>query len=469
MRTLLLALFLSTSALAQDTGGFEITKNSFKDLYNQHRIAQPKVTPWAGNFFPYSSKGTAIKLDKDGNDDSAGRSPMEVYGVLARVGNEAHDWEKENHSCDNLIGELKKSCESWWGHCNGWAAAAIKELEPRKPIKVGTQTLSVAEQKGIYTELWLSSASLNAGWTDKNKKTGAWVHDHNRPSESYKMFWDVSPRAFFLIFTNYVGAQKTGVVVDRFTGDEVWNQPIVGHRFLPIRKEDISQVRDGSRSYWSALIRVKIYWANDLGTAPGHISKPFDIKKVKDTEDVEYFGEDYEGRYLAFRLNFDQELVMSANGTTVTSVGRMIGDGIWEHQENSRQAGNLDETHPDFIWLPTDPIQDYNGNYGNPYMDASVVAKISRGQPPTPSTPTASQLRLIFPPRAFGGASLEAEDVKKAVTKVIRREAIKHAIYLKDIEISRNRVLVPVRFPQGVNSKALESLFKAADMDVRIE
>ncbi len=464
----LLALPLGL-AFAQDTGGFTVTQNSFKDLFNKHRIAQPKITPWAGDFFPYSSHGTSIKLNRDGDPASNGTSPMQSYGKLARIGDAAHDWEKANHSCDHLRGELRQSCMGWWGHCNGWAAAAIKELEPRKPVTASGVELSVADQKGIFTELWLSSASLNAGWTDKSKVTGKWVHDHDRPTEAYRRFWDVSPRTFFLIFTNYIGALKTGVVIDRFTGDEVWNQPMVGYRMLPIRKSDIKEVREGNRSYWSALIRVKIFWANDLGTPAGHISAPFDINKIKDNEDVEHLGRDYEGRYLAFRLNFDRALEMAPDGKTVVNAGRMIGDGIWEHQENSRDYADLslNETHPDFIWLPTDPIQDETG-YGNPYMDHRVTSRISRAGP-TPPASAAQELKLVFAPRAFGGAPLDAETVKKAVQRVLRREGIRNAIYLDSIEISRSRVLVPVRFPQGADQSALVQLFAAAAMDVRIQ
>ncbi|MBY0516783.1 MAG: hypothetical protein K2P81_07740 [Bacteriovoracaceae bacterium] len=465
---LFITLF-STSLLAQTTGNFDVNKNSIKDLFNQHRVSQPSIIPWAGNFWPYAYKGTANKLDPEGNQSSRGQSPMETYGAISGLGKAPHEWESDNHSCSHLKGEDKESCESWWGHCNGWSGAAIKELEPRKSIKVGSRTLSVADQKGIYTELWLSSGSLNAGLTDKQKKTGAWVNDHSRPTDEYRMFWDVTPKAFFLIFTTYIGAQKTGLVVDRFTGDEVWNQPVVGYRLLPLRKTDISEVRDGNRSYWTVLMRMKFYWANDLGTEPGHISKPFDINKISDKEDVEYLGDDYEGRLLKFRLNFDAEVKINNEGTQILSAGRMLGEGMWDHQENSRDYSpdELNATHPDFIWLPTDPIQDFNG-YGNPHMDPSIVAKISQGvEPPAPAQ--AKVLNLVFAPRVFGGAQASAEEIKKAVTKVIRREGVKYAIYLSDIEISRNKILVPVRFPQGVEPASIEALFKAAEMPVRIQ
>jgi hypothetical protein len=460
-------LAVSFSSWAQDVGNFQIYQNNFKDIYNKYRVAQPKLTPWAGNFFPYGSSGTAVTLNAAGDASSAGKSPMQSYDAVGNLGKQAHDWEKENHSCDRYTGESKSSCQSWWGHCNGWSAAAVKVAEPTRPVKVGTRTLSVADQKGILTELWLSSGSLNAGWTDKSKKNGDWVHDHNRPTEGYRKFWDVSPRAFFLIFSNTIGAEKAGVVVDRFTGDEVWNQPVVGYRLLPIRTEDISEVRDGSRTYWSVKTRMKFYWANDLGTPAGHVSKPFDINKMNDDEEVEQLGQDYEGRYVAFRLNFDAPVTVSPDGLKVLTAGRMVGDGLWEHQENSRDysADALNGTHPDFIWLPTDPIQDYNG-YGNPFMDARVVSKITSQQPVQP-TPAPATLKLVFTSRAF--TALTPDVIKLAVAKVIRREGLRHAIYLADIKVTGSQVVVGVRFAEKPEAAALVALFQAAGMTIQVQ
>lgn len=470
MKKIFLLLALVTAAAnAQDTGGFEITKTGFKDLYNNYRFAAPKNVPWAGNFFPYALKGTAVKLDKQGNQvESGGSSPMNAYAKLAGGSAEAQEWELATHACDHLEGEIKKSCESWWGHCNGWAAAAIKEKEPRGPRQVGSKVFSVADQKGILSELWLASYSNNAGITDKNVKTGRWVKDTRKITDSYRSFWDVTPRAFFLIFTNYVGALKTGIVVDRFTGDEVWNQPIVGYRLLPIRSKDIQQVRDGSVTYWSVKIRSKIYWGNDIGLPYGHVSKPFDIKKMSDDEDFDELSEDYEQRYLAFRLNFDSKVTVSADGTKVLTAGKIVGDGIWEHQEEveSYSYDDLNHTHPDFIWLPTEAYQDESG-YGNPYIDGEVVQKMLEGREVKPARAPVT-LSLSFAPRSINGSETTPEEAKRQVQSVIRRDGIKHAIYLKDIVITRNRVTVVVKFPEGVSKRHLERLFEAAEMPVKI-
>lgn len=481
--TALLALF-AQQAIAQ-TGTFQTQQNDFKTLFNMHRFAQPQIVPWAGSFFPYSQDGTAIKLGRSGMMEHNGRSPLEVYDRLAKQsgGRSSEAWERENHTCRHLTGETKRSCEGWWGHCNGWAAAAIKESEPRSDLRVNGESLSVAEQKAIYTELWLSSGSLFVGESDKGRKVGDWVHAHGSNTDEYRRFWDVTPRAFFLVFTNYVGLLRTGVIIDRHTGDEVWNQPITGYRILPLRPSDIREVTDRGVTYWSVFFRMKIYWANDLGTPPGHLSTVFDIARMtNDSERVEHFpnsigGRDYEGRLLQFRLMLDAPVTISRDGTQILSAGRIIGDGIWEHQENSRKYNHqqLSHSHPDFIWLPTNPILDNNG-YGNPYVTAANVALIRSGNSPAalsqnkPSIAgSVTTMKLLLSPKGIHPNDLTPARIKGRIKGLLAREGVQTEIRANDIQMGRDRIVVPLTFATGVNSNALNELFRSANYTVSFE
>jgi hypothetical protein len=462
--------FFVTKVMAQDTGQFEITKTNFKDLFNNYRFASPEIIPWSGSFFPYVNEGTAVKLNAKGEQVKRGRSPMDAYGYISARGNDPSIWEKQNHGCQQYEGELKKSCESWWGHCNGWAAAAIKEKEPRMSKIVGGQEVTIADQKGILTELWLSSYSLNAGLTDKAEKTKSWVHDHDNPSEKYQKFWDIKPKAFFLILTNYVGLLKTGIVIDRFTGSEVWNQPLVGYRFLPIRQEDISEIKDKGKVYWSVMLRVKIYWANDLGINPGHVSREFSISKMRDEEEVESLPEDYDGRFLSFKLFFDSEVLVSPDGEIVKNAGKMIGDGLWDHQENSHRytLEELNHTHPDFLWIPTQAFQDQSG-YGNPYMDSVIVQDLLHGRSISHHDRGPLKLKFIFNLDQFSSSSRTPEKIKRVVQSVIKREGIKNIISLSSVEINGSVIKILVEFPFRVDSVYLRKLFEAAGLPAKIE
>ncbi len=392
-------LLFSGFAKAQESSF--VVNQDFKSLFNQYRFAQPSHVPWAGTYFPYSYNGTAAGLNgasmtKSNPETSAIAKYDELFNGGKYI---ATDFELKNHSCDVVPESEKASCEGWWGHCNGWAAAGIKEIEPRKTVSYKGVKLDVGQQKGILTELWLSTNSLFLGDTDKGKTTGDWVYDLNDPG--YNAFWDVTPRQMFLVFTNQVGALKTGVVIDRFTGDQVWNQPIVGYRILPIAKSDLGTQSYNGKVYPFAQITMKIYWADD-GVAPNHLSGPFNIAATSDDQGADNIGGEYTQRNLTFKMFFDKPLQMDASGTKVLNDVKIIGGGIWDAQENQMDSGSLDQSHPDFIWLPTSPYIANNG-YANPYINWDKIkqltaATIGTVTPPPPPPPVVNPPTPTPPP-----------------------------------------------------------------------
>src|SRR5690606_22330059 len=95
---------------------------------------------------------------------------------------------------------------------------------------------------------------------------------------NYENFWNLTPRAFFLLLTNYIGLGKSGFVIDRFTGDEVWNQPLVGYRFEKLTPDSLGYDPDSQQHY--VQLTVTIYWAYD-GVEGAFLSAvPFDINKI---------------------------------------------------------------------------------------------------------------------------------------------------------------------------------------------
>jgi hypothetical protein len=346
-------------------------------LYNQHRMGQPQFVPWAGDFFPYSSDGIAKRWQ--------GKSPTEQYDLFHRLEKRTTNWEKKNHSCRELSGSMKESCEGWWGHCNAWAAAAITEKEPRTSRTVQGVNFRVGDLKAYLTELWMESDAGFLGNTQKDEKTGKWVEDRRsdlarrRISGStktyYDAFWDVTPREFFLSFTNTIGIMKQSVVIDRFTGDEVWNQPIAGYRILPLRVEDLkSPEKRGSSTVYPVEFRMKIYWAKD-DVEPDHLSSNFQVSQTTDQE-WDSLPRDYEQRLLKFVLFFNAPVILE--GERVVKAGRMVGPGVWDHQVNPSRYRNLDDTHPDFIWMPTNLFDDPGNEYMNTQFTEQRVYQITR-------------------------------------------------------------------------------------------
>jgi hypothetical protein len=402
---LLLVALLSLGAnLAWAAGSLPIQSTDFASLFNQHRVGQPTPVPWAGSFFPYGYDGTAVGVSSSGEmlkslANQSTPSPMMEYERVFST-SRAQDWEKNNHTCSKIKNEVEREgCEAWWGHCNGWSAAAIKEQEPRKALSINGGSLSVSAQKGILTEYWLESSSYFEGDTNKSKKTNKWIANSNDPD--YQGFWDVTPRQFFLLVTNYLGIQKTGIVIDRFTGEQVWNQPLVGYRVLPIDTSRMEMINISGKSTYRYLIEMKIFWAND-GVHPGHVSRKFNVQQISDSNDVAVFrqenislDEDYSGRMLKFYLFFDAPLKVSSDRKTVQGNPRMVGDGFWlEQQDLIDNPGRLvdweeyNQGHPDFVWMPINGFETGNG-YRNPMLLGRHVEAISRalaaGAPVSPS------------------------------------------------------------------------------------
>jgi hypothetical protein len=397
MKKILCLLFFAGVVFADDYGSFVVKQTDFKELFNKYRVAAPDKTPWVGSWWAYKRDGTTY----NGMYLSEPRPPGPTvkFDSYFSLGESTTSWEKENNSCEKYKDDKERyeSCKGWWGHCNAWAAAAIMEDEPRKVFlskneKDIVTKMTVADQKAYLTELYMENSSAFVG-KRSNEKDGDWVWDKDHktslkyknsryPSQGtvYEAFWDITPRQLFFIFTNYVGVRRTGLVIDRHTGDQVWNQPIAGYRILPIRKGDIKQAKtENGQTVYPVFIRFKMFWAED-GVGELEISKSFDINRTDDTMTYhDEYNHHYTGRSIAFYLFFDAPVKVDEDGKTVLEAGNVVGDGVWYHQtkEGAKKWKEvIVNTHPDFIWLPRKIINRRRRRSRPPEMTEVRVRKI---------------------------------------------------------------------------------------------
>lgn len=508
------ALGACLSTQATFAANFDVSNDNVKLLFNKYRVAQPENIPWAGSYWSYRNNGIA----SHGVPGQKNDSPAERFDKFFKLGTKSFDQEMKDHSCEPYKDDedTYKSCNGWWGHCNAWSAAAIKEKEPRKPVRIkNTKTgekfeFSVADQKAYATEIYMSSSSLFIGNTEKGVKTGKWVFDpdsdegkkvqyyryrgadgkiykapERKPDGSvvtnYDVFWDISPKTFMLVFMNYVGARKTGVVIDRFTGDQVWNQPVVGYRFLPIRDKDIhdAEDRNGSKVY-PVSFRVKMYWAED-GVTGDTISDKFDISVTSDTENVEghnILGPHFSGRYLEFKLFFDAPIEIEDNGKKIKDAGNILGDGIWRHMETkgAGYGGKMNETHPDFIWLPTNLIP---GGNANPHVDIKNARSIIDGR----NINVTGGYKLIkkrmiiegvsknfsFPVITWFGWDTKTvkRKIRRKLTRTLKREGVK--VNISDLILVGNDMEFLIELLDKKQLPKIEKTFKEAGYTIRFK
>ena len=153
--------------------------------------------PWSGWWWPATSKVRGPHLF-----DLAG--PLAKYDqFVTRRGREdprTLQWERD---------EIWLDSETWAGHCNGWAAAALLEPEPTAPITAEGISFGVADQKGLLVAYHFADSAL-------------WLH--GTPEQP------LSPVDFHYRLVEWLGNGKKGFILTfRPNGDdEVWSYPASG-------------------------------------------------------------------------------------------------------------------------------------------------------------------------------------------------------------------------------------------------
>jgi hypothetical protein len=128
----------------------------------------------------------------------------------------------------------------------------------------------------------------------------------------------------------------------------------------------------------------------------------------------------------------------------------------------------LNHTHPDFLWIPTQAFQEQSG-YGNPYMDSVIVQDLLHGRSISHHDRGPLKLKFIFNLDQFSSSSRTPEKIKRVVQSVIKREGIKNIISLSSVEINGSVIKILVEFPFRVDSVYLRKLFEAAGLPAKIE
>ena len=82
--------------------------------------------------------------------------------------------------------------------------------------------------------------------------------DYN--SHAYR---DIVPDQFFLLLTNIVGKLGQSVLIDRFTGEQVWNQPLAGYRIDPPSRADYLGSSPNAPHVYRIQLTATIWWARD--------------------------------------------------------------------------------------------------------------------------------------------------------------------------------------------------------------
>jgi hypothetical protein len=345
-------------------------EKNYATLINLYAEGRPAKTPWAGYWWPYTANGIA--------SSKTGASPAGKYDAARGFRNGAQSWEVQLH------GAGVKGVQGWWGHCNGWCVAAALFDEPKEAKTVNGITFGVADQKALLSEAgMLASADFYGNRCDAGD------------CAPWKMN-DVIPNQFFLVFTNYMGKMQLPVLLDRFTGDQVWNQPGVGYRCQYPRPQDYLGATPDAPNVYRIRQTCTIWWAED-GVAPDVQTPEFDWPQgatgifTPRTLSMELWLDGPVEFSVEGKVTRSGNLVVTRRGTTDELIG-----GRWE-------GGDYADGHPDYLWVPfsilnaSDPQQnDPKDDYANRFIDIEwLKAFMLQGR----DDPRSSPLPIAPPPQ----------------------------------------------------------------------
>lgn len=209
-------------------------------------------------------------------------------------------WEVVNQG----IGKL--DADFWWGICHGWSAAAVFFKEPVKNVVFNGVTFRPGDIR----------AYMSATATDQDIAPGGWTGTrYDGAASGDAALKDVTPRQYHNTMGKFLGAGQ-GVVVDRFTGAEVWNQPT--DRFTTTCQPVGAGCAAGEQPQ---TCKTSFTWAED-GNGVEPIAN----------------GNRAEPNYSTRNLSY----------TICVKDGMITGEGKWNHDPNA----DKDSLHPDFIWVP---------------------------------------------------------------------------------------------------------------------
>ncbi len=327
-----------------------------------YRPSAAVTPPYSDFWFPEGDGGT-------NGPDTMGEAPTHALELYDRAfypdGAKALPWEKTNHS---------DSTKAWYGHCNGFSAAAARHINPggphAKPVfrprgctGVACVEFTPAAVRALLAEVYMSArAYLLAGSRCDTAQFFLRGEPQNRADPSrLSACDDPDPAGFHLALTHWLGRQHQVLIMDTHRNAEVWNYPAYDYRYRYIGPhlspaEAVTMI--GSERYKTyafnpdavsfLVVELEVTYAKALN------------RSVVDPKAV------LPPTRATMKLRYLLEL---------TADDQILG-GEWLGDPTSSSPGSRDD-HPDFLWVAFEPDQ-ANGSraMGNPYVDPAEVLSL---------------------------------------------------------------------------------------------
>ncbi len=314
-------------------------------------------------------------------------SPFDKYALVQQLEGRGQGNNPWFTGAWELLNHWSPAGSGWFGHCNGWAAAAILMNEPREAQTVTfgdndehTMEFSTADLKGLASETQYSGLSHFFG---------------TRYNDEEDDVTDLSPKSVLQLLEVYVRQRGVPFVFDTTATDQVWNFPVWKYTL------NLTETTEGGSTGASGLININTAGSTELQTlwgistvrsqriiayrqANGPFQTPEDIIKVRGI-----------GRGIFNRIA--DSITVSANSDLRTFTGNIVAtfaaDGVaathvdtdtenprsfnktWSFSMEASPAGEIisstwdnNEEHPDFAWTPyANTVR--SGSSENPFLN----------------------------------------------------------------------------------------------------
>jgi hypothetical protein len=204
----------------------------FDDLPDSGKVHDYRV-PYSGHIYLDRSGGTSNVMRKYDMAFHGGRMLATAYeqrDIASGV--------KPTPRRGGLLGlrmVTRMETPNWHGHCNGWAAAAIRHAEPQNSVSRNGVTFTPADIKGLLAELYI--------YNDLDYLVG--------PREV------LNAGAFHASIANWLGRGSHPVGMEADPGEEKWNYPVYAYTMSSTRRSnrtvdvrlDLTYAKDSNGEY----------------------------------------------------------------------------------------------------------------------------------------------------------------------------------------------------------------------------
>ncbi|HCP45948.1 MAG TPA: hypothetical protein DIU15_07900 [Deltaproteobacteria bacterium] len=307
------------------------------------------------------------------NFDINTMSPLDKFALLQQLNNNTHGSNPWFGPAWEILNHWSPAGSSWFGHCNGWSAAAILTKQPTEDVNVpfGSTNqfdldLTAPDQKGLLSETYYSQLSHFFG----ERYNGDEGEDIS----------DLSPKAVLQLLSSYIGERQVPIVFDTSANEEVWNYPAWSYTLV------LNETTNGGTGAATGLININTAGPDELMTLWGistvraqriiqHREQAGPFQSIEDLVDVRGIG-------LGILNRIREQITVSQDSDLRTLSGevrvRFATDGVsythidtnedapqgfwktWKFSLEASPAGeiisgtweNPDSNHPDFAWVP---------------------------------------------------------------------------------------------------------------------